>query len=571
MQGTDCTHKSATQAVFKQYTQQHSEVNKDPWTAEISGKISLVNEPLKNFFKSYIPYFTEYVDPRPRIEPLEVFAAIPTSGHETDKYSYLVSVWIRVSTLYWRSDTVVQINGLRQLVSKFDDHRRPRFADGSKCAVPFPFKDWEEEHHYTLPDILMSMPGEGRDQNDYDDTWAKTWHRIGMVFEVKNVTDPINLPWPSVKPGATAAKALAQLAESARNLMLTHGMLFAFAVGIYDDRARIYRFDHAACVVSRSFPFKVTPWPLHELLWRLCTYEAPAGGLPTGSLVPRLLGEDPTLCRASDDDKALAAAKCEETGQHPLSKDEKEACRWVTAAKYDNDGKVTSSTRILLYRIRSLNPRLFSRATMVSEGYEEGTWKRLAVKDAWRQVARDREDAFYDQIRGSMQKRSWNNILEDYKFLHRNKKECQVPPLPFGPYKLGAKGPYDFPSDLEELLVEAELDPMIGELFGLARMSHGDDLGAREAGKLADSYARPAQFEFYHRTICRGSQDVIGGNTDSEHNERSHTRLVFETVGRPLSQFKSTKELIRGFRDAVYGTYDCLWLGWRNRYMSFAI
>ncbi|EPS95934.1 hypothetical protein FOMPIDRAFT_1103409, partial [Fomitopsis schrenkii] len=36
-------------------------------------------------------------------------------------------------------------------------------------------------------------------------------------------------------------------------------------------------------------------------------------------------------------------------------------------------------------------------------------------------------------------------------------------------------------------------------------------------------------------------------------NERSHMRLVFETVGRPLSQFKSTKELTRGLRDAIYG------------------
>lgn len=417
----------------------------------------------------------------------------------------------------------------------------------------FPFKEWEEEHHYTLPDILMSFPGE----DDNDDTWAKTWHRIAMVCEVKNADDPINesAPWPSVRQSGT--RVLTQLAKSARNLMLTHGMLFVFVVGIYKDSARIYRFDRAACVVSRSIDIKKKPWPLHELLWRICHYEAPVGGLPEGTPVARLLGEDPTLFRASEQDKDMADDKCKEIGQRPLSEDERRACRWMTVAKYDSDGSLIGSTRILLYRIRSLNPRLFSRATVVWEGYEDGTWKRLAVKDAWRQVARDREDAFYDQIRDSMRDRSWRDILDDYRFLHRNTDGGELPPFPFDPDKLAAEGPCDFPPDLEELLVEAQLDPVSGELFGLARMKCGDDLGAREAAKLVPcedgSCPWPAPYEFYHRTVCRGPPDAAGRRDDSEYNERSHMRLVFETVGRPLSQFKSTKELIRGFRDAIYG------------------
>ncbi|EPS95918.1 hypothetical protein FOMPIDRAFT_1100799, partial [Fomitopsis schrenkii] len=462
----------------KEHTRQNSEVNKDSWAAEISGKISLINEPLQDFFEDYVPCHSKFEGHRPWTDPAEVFKAVPSSGKETDKYPHL-------------------IKGLRQLVSGFDDVRRPKFADGSKCAVRFPFKEWEEEHHYTLPDILMSFPGE----DDNDDTWAKTWHRIAMVCEVKNADDPINesAPWASVRQSGTGV--LTQLAKSARNLMLTHGMLFVFVVGIYKDSARIYRFDRAACVVSRSIDIKKKPWPLHELLWRICHYEAPVGGVPGATPVARLLGEDPTLFRASEQDKDMADDKCKEIGQRPLSEDERRACRWMTVAKYDSDGSLISSTRVLLYRIRSLNPRLFSRATVVWEGYEDGTWKRLAVKDAWRQVARDREDAFYDQIRESMQDR--------------------------------------------------------GELFGLARMKCGDDLGAREAAKLVPcedgSCPWPAPYEFYHRTVCRGPPDAAGRSDESEYNERSHMRLVFETVGRPLSQFKSTKELIRGFRDAIYG------------------
>ncbi|EPS95933.1 hypothetical protein FOMPIDRAFT_7878, partial [Fomitopsis schrenkii] len=263
------------------------------------------------------------------------------------------------------------------------------------------------------------------------------WHGIAMVFEVKNAADPINesAPWPSVRQGATATGVLTQLAKSARNLMLTHGMLFVFVVGIHKDSARIYRFDRAGCVVSRSFNIKTTPWPLHELLWRVCHYRAPAGDLPTEPLIPRLLGEDPTLFPASDQDKDMADEKCKETGQRSLSEDERQACRWVAIAKYDSDENCIGSTRILLYRVRSLNPQLFSRATVVWEGYEDRTWKRLAVKDAWRQVARDREDAFYDQIRESMQDRSWRDVLDDYKFMHGRTDggKLRLPPFPFGP------------------------------------------------------------------------------------------------------------------------------------------
>lgn len=75
-------------------------------------------------------------------------------------------------------------------------------------------------------------------------------------------------------------------------------------------------------------------------------------------------------------------------------------------------------------------------------------------------------------------------MLDDYKFLCRQSEERQLPQFPFGPYKLGAEGPSIFPAELEELLVEAEIDPVVGELFGTARLKYvkyGDDFGTREA------------------------------------------------------------------------------------------
>lgn len=45
------------------------------------------------------------------------------------------------------------------MVADFDPQFRPQFSNGSRCAVHFPFKAWEDEHRYTMPDVVMSFPG----------------------------------------------------------------------------------------------------------------------------------------------------------------------------------------------------------------------------------------------------------------------------------------------------------------------------------------------------------------------------------------------------------------------------
>ena len=63
MQGTERTHKSATRTVFKQHTHQNSEVNKDSWAAEISGKISLVDAHPGDSKEIYSQYKTNTSNP----------------------------------------------------------------------------------------------------------------------------------------------------------------------------------------------------------------------------------------------------------------------------------------------------------------------------------------------------------------------------------------------------------------------------------------------------------------------------------------------------------------------------
>ncbi|KAH9930096.1 uncharacterized protein B0H18DRAFT_930880, partial [Fomitopsis serialis] len=303
----------------------------------------------------------------------------------------------------------------------------------------------------------MSFPGE------QDEGWAGTWHGISMVFEIKRTRGEDPIDEYGVRYGKQATDALTQLAKSARNLLSTHGMLFVYVVGIYGDTARIYRFDHAACVVSRSFDFKETPWPLHELLWRFCYYQGPRGGARVAGAPPTnmLIGADPSFQRATDDDLRLAEEKCTEMGTESLTLTDKQACRWITVTRHSEDGTEVGTTRYLAYRIRSLNARLFSRATAVWDALEEGTWERCVIKDSWRQLEHDREDVLYDRIRGSPDR----------------------PPV------------------------------------------------------------------YGHRTICGQLRDPKNAN----YYERSHMRVIMKTVGRPLSSFKSTKELVHALRDAIIG------------------
>ncbi|KAH9838663.1 uncharacterized protein C8Q71DRAFT_856596 [Rhodofomes roseus] len=520
-----------------------SEVDEDPWAAEIDDKVNLFNKNLVEFFDAYVPCEAASRAARPWDDPATPFETVPTTGEETKMYPEI-------------------IKGLDSIVRKFKPARRPRFAVGSKRSVRFPYSAWEYEHNYTLPDILMSFPAEA------DEGWQLKWRRIAMAIEVKPTRgeDPIGVY--GVKYSNEATGVLTQIAKSARNLMLTHGMLYVYIIGIYCDTARIYRFDHAACVVSRAFNYKNDPSPLHELLWRFCHHREHDRGRANAPLVRMVLGADPSLQPVTEEEVELADEKCAEAGKDRLTEDEKQACRWTTVIRYNKDGSEAGATRYLLYRLRFMNPRLFSRSTAVWDAFEEGTWEPRVIKEAWRQLARDREDALYDRLRHAFdpQNRPWWANIADYVFLHRNDED--KPTLPDGGFKLDDQGCPIRSEDFDELEAEAKLDAAASELYGLPSVTFSDDLGAREAAKLlskqsdsplevsddaidalASGVDHPPAYDVYHRTICGWLRDANKAN----YNERSHMRVVMKTTGRPLCEFRSTRELVEALRDVVIG------------------
>ncbi|EPS97245.1 hypothetical protein FOMPIDRAFT_87158 [Fomitopsis schrenkii] len=522
------------------------DIQRLPWTQEIQDKISVFSESVDDFLDVLVPR------PGPSKWPSKKslkngFKKIDAKGKEVEKYPNVMG-------------------GLRNLVQDFQADTKPAFTEGSRCQVPFPFEAWDQDHHYAMPDIIMSLPGNS------DAIWMRGWLGIS-----------ISTVW--------------EIAKSARNLLHTHRLLYAYVVGIYGDQARIYRFDHAAGIVSKAIDLKKDPYPLYDFLWRFCHYEhggQPASASPqvmalspaesTGSTRPStrsmtepirvaeqqrtagpgiFLGIDPTITPASEADcnKVDELLHTSSPPQQPLTNDERISCCqwWVTVVtEYNPDGSAKTTKRYVMYRLRFLTPKLFSLATRVS--------------DAWHET-------------GRMSRDDLEKLVEEYKTFGLSRDNSttgndnihsDVPPPPTTAADNGSEHELDegTPVPADELVALSNVIP----LYGLPHVEAADDLGARQARKLFDrkckngkdgptgavspseadlnsltlgEAGRPPVYDVYHRTISTWS--FRKWRKTARFYERSHMRLVMKTVGRPLSSFKSTKEMVTAIRDALIG------------------
>ncbi|KAH9930130.1 uncharacterized protein B0H18DRAFT_1117183 [Fomitopsis serialis] len=448
----------------------------------MDSNMSLFDQSLKDFFDVYVPFDGQLVGCRPWSDPAAVFADVPFSEPETERCSKL-------------------IEALESIVGDFEPERKPHFADSSRCDA------------------------------SGDEKWGHTWRDISMVFEIEQEKhkDPFGDYGPQNYNSATSG--LIQVAKSARNIMLTHGMLFVYVVGIYDTMAR-----------------------------------------STGSIMQRESHPDP----GDEEHKSREPSHGGREASVPMDDGD----------QYNEDGSELGAVRYLLYRLRDLNPRLFSRSTTVWDALEEGTWQFCAIKEAWRQLAHDREDVLYNHLREAYRNRPWWEMVEDHVFMHCNDEPGPGKPLLPDGFQLDDAGCPILTEKLEEMVVAASLDIGVTELYGLPDVAYGEDLGAREAAKvlsslrssrsstfevsdadldlLASSADRPPAYEAYHRTVCGWLMSA----EEATYNERSHMRLVMRTVGRPLSDFRSTKELVRALRDAIHGHRQAYRAGMIHRDIS---
>ncbi|KAH9915203.1 uncharacterized protein B0H18DRAFT_940039 [Fomitopsis serialis] len=410
------------------------------------------------------------------------------------------------------------MKALERMVRPFPHRKRPKFHNYEHKVMKFPFEPYEHDQHPTKPDVIATFP-----TLPFISPLHR-WRHVALVFELKSLASAD----PMIMNMQTHWETLVQLAKSARNIMLSQGRLFAFVVGIYGDQARIFRFDRAGAICSPKFAYKNHPEILHAFMWRL--------------FHPRdrrcaIVGEDPTMKLGTSMDRKLAdklASRYDDEWKRTA--ETRKAVRRITMQ--DENGKPTT---YLAYKLIFVNSGLFSRATLIWEAFivdkrNRSTGERYILKETWRQLGRLDEVGFYERLQYAKLEEHKENQAKD-----RGVVEAETNDDVEVEGKLAAE---------VQALGEARFT------YGVARYICGEDYGERDEAhrKLVEQAETsgapvPEDTKAGHRTIS----GVHNAPEKVRMNERSHMRMVLQTVGTPLADFRCTREVVLALRDAVEG------------------
>ncbi|KAI0788266.1 hypothetical protein C8Q74DRAFT_1367019 [Fomes fomentarius] len=339
------------------------------WWYEITGHVHLFPGPFEQFLKDLVPCSVPYTLDDDLSHAFDEY--VPVQGQEVSGYS---AVW----------------SG--NIGATFESNKLS-FYNTHSVKFPFPFTAFTTQHAKTSPDISVSFPGETIQPGQM------SWQRLSMVLEAK----PSHKDDPFPREGEIHAKTVVQMSRNARNLLLAHGFLSSFVLGIYGDVARVTRFDHSSAIVSPPFSFKEQPRLLQQFFWH---FTHPAAG---GSVV----GADPTVRNLTDLDKEWVA---EQLKRAKVTDVDEELAEFYKGRRVDvPSGPDGATTPYINFRLLDANGRLFSRATTVWRSIEDtrisgpdGTLmddphrveppKVRIMKEAWRQLVRTSEATFYERL-----------------------------------------------------------------------------------------------------------------------------------------------------------------------------
>lgn len=230
----------------------------------------------------------------------------------------------------------------------------------------------------------------------------------------------------------------------------------------------------------------------------------------------------------------------------------------------------------LLYQVVDVNGRLFSRSTIVWRAIEDTRiWKngRLEpdpscitpvkpriMKEAWRQLVRTAEAKFYQRLQRDIDEEDWHGLatmvcggdigefeVRWWKETERRRKDAARE---------------SNLSDAER--VEDVPEPGPSNPGSASRLFSSIGSATSPSASSIDSpgdYVPSADFPLPHtqhqtyswRLIFNDKKRKKEETEELWHRERSHMRIVIDDVGRPLTAFKSTRELVCAVRDAIRG------------------
>ena len=534
--GMSGIHATPLTVKSKQHPVVVEETNKggqrEGWAQEIVDRIHVSKDRTDVYLRKFVPSTTrcpltdDFTD-------RDLFSEwTPTPGKEKDSYDTLVC-GSSVPFCDKRPDHE-KVKAFTELVSTFPEDRRPAFFKAYRVQQQFPFSAFAKDHHKSYPDIAVSFPGVKVDALVDKPKWCD----IALTMEAKatEADDPFD------KDGLEHVNTQIQLAINARGLLHAHGLLSVFIIGVYGHTLRFVRFDHACAVVSKSLSLKNADHLrlIQRFFWRLV--HPCDGGV--------IVGADPTVRKLNAEDREWVIPHLRELGIDLKTFVWEEARRAEVPCAPDLADPGEPSAFILLKAL-GVNGRLFSRSTTawlglrdtrrwtdgeLDEEEDPAPLQLAVIKEAWRQLVRQPESDFYARLHA---------IAED--------KRVGLPGLLCG----GDMGEW------EVRRWEASLyaDPSPQTQNGIAhaarlaasrtRTADVEPPATATATPLLSSldvgeapYPRPMHQTFTWRQLFGDKY---------WHRERSHMRLVLDTVGRPLNSFKTTREVAVAMRDAIKG------------------
>ncbi|OJT06266.1 hypothetical protein TRAPUB_2883, partial [Trametes pubescens] len=512
------------------------------WCNEIQGKICVYNNDIDSYLRTFVPSRTPCPLDAPDTALSEKF--VPAKGKESASYTPLLNIF-------------------RALVAEFPADKKPSFYGGHNQVIPFPFAEFAGRHHDSKPDLAMSFPG----VQLVEKIESPDWSQFSLAMEVKDLEakDPFTRPTTTDYSAARAHK-LVQLSVNARGLISANGFLASFMLGIYGDVVRIARFDHSCCVASPPISLKTAEGlrAVQEFFWRFVH--------PWESGPKAVVGSDPTIRELTSADTDWLRERLGDDADLLDDVDIEEA-RWV---KVWDDDKLAEPRAFILFRLLDVNARLFSRATMVWLGIEDVRFRNgeskgrmsepvefRVIKEAWRQVIRIPEQKFYDRLKEKIpdeERIGLPDLLCGGDLGERDVKRWEAACT--GKAWCDDDDLLDARSVASDLSTASEAATDASSLFSAASarssnsstssLSHTDANGPADGDQQTASESMPqvGQPDIPYPMHQTWSSRLGMGPT-YHANERSHMRFVMDTVGRPLSRFKTTKELVMALRDAI--------------------
>ncbi|KAI0711837.1 hypothetical protein C8T65DRAFT_739487 [Cerioporus squamosus] len=488
---------------------QNSPAVYEGWKAELKDRIHVYPKSVKKFLETFVPSSHPYTLTDDVSKAFSQFRS--RKGKEVKSYPGLIT-------------------GLNKLVSSFDAEHKPSFHNTRKLMMPFPFADFAENHHASSPDIAVGFPGANTSDADLE---IMEWQGICIAMEVKSTAEKD--PFVSGRTGKENNRTAIQLSRNARNLLLSHGFLAAFVIGIYGDNVRIARYDHTCAVVSQPFSLRKNPRLLQRFFWN---FAHPMIGRT-------VVGCDPTIRKLNAADQDWIKSQLEQAQEDvtSLTREIGKGRRVVVFNEADETYKT-----YLLYHLVDVNARLFSRATTVWRAMEDtrdpnrnesqppsddsqttsddsqttqssigsAPAKTVIFKEAWRQLVRTPETEFYKRMSVTFgdDKTKWHGLA---RFM------CG-----------GDQGQ-------EEVRQWERSSPNVSAMEGQRDLRLPTGLGTQDA-----PFELPyPQHQTFSWTLAVGQREA--------HRERSQIRIVVEDVGRPLTRFTSTFELVCAIMAAIEG------------------